>query len=309
MFISDIIVKLSNGIENNLNENVLISFQEYLLKAGIFTMASNIIATLIFTIFLFLILSIFLSFILSFDLVILMIFSVFGPIILLIGIVLIKSEKRLSQVETSIPDFLRQLSSMLKVGLSLESALDDLSKNGKGPLYDELKRVVIEIKFGKSFEESISDMCLRLNSKDLDRSFKIILNARKSGGGLAEVIADISDDLRAALVLKRERKSAVTMSIMFLILASLFAAPFALGMIGIYSSFMVDLGKSGMICEVAPLAAELYLIIHSICSGFLIALIMYGDWKKGFKFSIPITVIAFLIFYGVNTLGPNLLSL
>ncbi|MCQ2977464.1 MAG: type II secretion system F family protein [archaeon] len=309
MFISDIIVKLSNGIENNLNETILISFQEYLLKAGIFTMASNIIATLIFTIFLFLILSIFLSFILSFDLVILMIFSVFGPIILLIGIVLIKSEKRLSQVETSIPDFLRQLSSMLKVGLSLESALDDLSKNGKGPLYDELKRVVIEIKFGKSFEESISDMCLRLNSKDLDRSFKIILNARKSGGGLAEVIADISDDLRAALVLKRERKSAVTMSIMFLILASLFAAPFALGMIGIYSSFMVDLGKSGMICEVAPLAAELYLIIHSICSGFLIALIMYGDWKKGFKFSIPITVIAFLIFYGVNTLGPNLLSL
>lgn len=309
MFISDIIVKLSNGIENNLNETILISFQEYLLKAGIFTMASNIIATLIFTIFLFLILSIFLSFILSFDLVILMIFSVFGPIILLIGIVLIKSEKRLSQVETSIPDFLRQLSSMLKVGLSLESALDDLSKNGKGPLYDELKRVVIEIKFGKSFEESISDMCLRLNSKDLDRSFKIILNARKSGGGLAEVIADISDDLRAALVLKRERKSAVTMSIMFLILASLFAAPFALGMIGIYSSFMADLGKSGMICEVAPLAAELYLIIHSICSGFLIALIMYGDWKKGFKFSIPITVIAFLIFYGVNTLGPNLLSL
>ena len=309
MFINDIIVKLSNGIENNLNENILISFQEYLLKAGIFTMASNIIATLIFTIFLFLILSIFLSFILSFDLLILMIFSVFGPIILLIGIVLVKSEKRLSQVETSIPDFLRQLSSMLKVGLSLESALDDLSKNGKGPLYDELKRVVIEIKFGKSFEESISAMCLRLNSKDLDRSFKIILNARKSGGGLAEVIADISDDLRAALVLKRERKSAVTMSIMFLILASLFAAPFALGMIGIYSSFMVDLGKSGMICEVAPLAAELYLIIHSICSGFLIALIMYGDWKKGFKFTIPITVIAFLIFYGVNTLGPNLLSL
>ena len=61
MFINDIIVKLSNGIENNLNENILISFQEYLLKAGIFTMASNIIATLIFTIFLFLILSIFLS--------------------------------------------------------------------------------------------------------------------------------------------------------------------------------------------------------------------------------------------------------
>ena len=95
---------------------------------------------------------------------------------------------------------------------------------------------------------------------------------------------------------------------MFLILASLFAAPFALGMVGIYSSFMIELGKSTSLCEVAPLAAEIYLIIHSICSGFLIALIMYGDWKKGFKFSIPITVVAFMIFYVVSNFGLILFS-
>ena len=77
---------------------------------------------------------------------------------------------------------------------------------------------------------------------------------------------------------------------------------------GIYSSFMLELGKAGTICEVAPLAAEIYLIIHSIFSGFLIALIMYGDWKKGFKFSIPITVVAFMIFYVVSNFGMSLLN-
>ncbi len=308
MFIENLIQGISHEIEIRLNEDILINLQEYLLRAGIFTVASNLLATLIFVIVLFSLISILISFLFSLDLLISLSLAILGPFVFLIVFILIKSEKRLLQVEKSIPDFLRQLSSMLRVGMSLENALDDLSKHGKGPLYDELRRVIIELRVGKQFEKSISDMCIRLNSKDLDRSFKIILNARKSGGGLADVIEDISDDLRESIILKRERKSAVTMSIMFLILASLFAAPFALGMVGIYSSFMIELGKSTSLCEVAPLAAEIYLIIHSICSGFLIALIMYGDWKKGFKFSIPITVVAFMIFYVVSNFGLVLFS-
>ena len=146
-------------------------------------------------------------------------------------------------------------------------------------------------------------MAIRLDSKDLERSFKIILNAHKSGGGLADVISDVSDDLRAMLILKRERKSSVMMSIMFLVLASVVAAPFALGMVGVYSSFMIELGRGSAICQVAPLSAEIYLIIHSILAGFLIALIMYGDARKGVKFSIPITMSAFLLFYIISNFG------
>lgn len=73
---------------------------------------------------------------------------------------------------------------MLKVGLSLENALVDMSENGKGPLYDELRRVVVEIRMGKSLDESFNNMAMRLNSKDLERSFKIILNAHKSGDSI-----------------------------------------------------------------------------------------------------------------------------
>ena len=221
------------------------------------------------------------SIVLSFNVVIAIVLAISIPTISFILILFLKIEKRASEIENSIPDFLRQLSSMLKVGLSLENALVDMSDHGKGPLYDELRRVVVEIRMGKSLDESFSNMAIRLNSKDLERSFKIILNAHKSGGSLSDIILDVSDDLRAMQVLKRERKASVMMSIMFLFIASTIAAPFALGMVGVYSSFMIELGKGGAICEVAPLAAEIYLIIHSILAGFLIALIMYGDnvWR------------------------------
>ena len=309
MFIEDLIIKLSDMIENKINQSILIAFQEYLLKAGIFTLASQILAIILMVYIAFIILFSIVSLLLSFNVAIALVLAIFIPTIVFILILFLKIEKRASEIENSIPDFLRQLSSMLKVGLSLENALVDMSGHGKGPLYDELRRVVVEIRMGKSLDESFSNMAMRLNSKDLERSFKIILNAHKSGGSLSDIILDVSDDLRAMLVLKRERKASVMMSIMFLIIASTIAAPFALGMVGVYSSFMIELGKGGAICEVAPLAAEIYLIIYSILAGFLIALIMYGDLKKGFRYSIPITCSAFVVFYLINNFGAGFFGL
>ena len=309
MFIEDLIIKLSNIIENKINQSFLIAFQEYLLKAGIFTLASQILAIILMVYIAFIILFSLVSIVLSFNLIIALVLAIFIPTIAFILILFLKIEKRASEIENSIPDFLRQLSSMLKVGLSLENALVDMSDHGKGPLYDELRRVVVEIRMGKSLDESFSNMAMRLNSKDLERSFKIILNAHKSGGSMSEVILDVSDDLRAMLILKRERKASVMMSIMFLIIASTIAAPFALGMVGVYSSFMIELGKGGAICEVAPFAAEIYLVIHSILAGFLIALIMYGDLKKGLRYSIPIACSAFAVFYIINKFGAGFFGL
>lgn len=309
MFIEDLIIKLSDMIENKINQSILIRFQEYLLKAGIFTLASQILAIVLMVYVIFIILFLTFSIVLSFNILLAIVLAISIPTISFILILFIKIERRAEEIESSIPEFLRQLSSMLKVGLSLENALVDMSNHGKGPLYDELRRVVVEIRMGKSLDESFSNMAKRLNSKDLERSFKIILNAHKSGGSLSDVILDVSDDLRAMLILKRERKASVMMSIMFLLIASTFAAPFALGMVGVYSSFMIELGKGGAICEVAPLAAEIYLIIHSIFAGFLIALIMYGDLKKGVRYSIPITCTAFMIFYLINNFGAGFFGL
>lgn len=309
MFIEDLIIKLSTIIENKLSQSILIGFQEYLLKAGIFTLASQILAIVLILYFASIFVFVMISIVLSFDIIYAVILAIFIPTMAFALVLFMKIEKRSGEIESSIPDFLRQLSSMLRVGLSLENALVDMSNHGNGSLYDELRRVVVEIRMGKSLDESFNNMAMRLNSKDLERSFKIILNAHKSGGSLSDIILDVSDDLRAMLVLKRERKASVMMSVMFLIIASTFAAPFALGMVGVYSSFMIELGKGGAICEVAPLAAEIYLILHSILAGFLMALIMYGDLRKGLRYSIPITVAAFSVFYLINNFGPAFFGL
>ena len=150
-------------------------------------------------------------------------------------------------------------------------------------------------------------MSKRLKSRELERIFGIILDGRKSGSSISTVLSDVSDDLRDLMALKRERKSAVMMSVMFLLISAIIATPFAVGMVGVYSEFMQNYGMESEIIMTAPIAGEVYLIIHSLLVSFIVSLIMYGDIKKGFKFSIPLVASSFGIFYFISTFGGSLL--
>ena len=292
-------------IDNIVPENYLSKLQEFLLSGAIFTDASKVLAILIIIILIYdfaLILSI-IIFNLSVSVLIFPLFVIPG----LFTYVVYQQEKGAEEIEKTAPDFLRQLSSMLQTGLSFENAMEDMSQYGRGPLYDEMRRTIIEIQMGRNFDDAWRAMSKRLKSKELERVFGIILDGRKSGSSISHVISDVSDDLRDLLALKRERKSAVMMSVMFLIISAIIATPFAIGMVGIYSNFMQSYGMDSQIIITAPMAGEIYLILHSILVGFIISLIMYGDIKKGIKFSFPLTAASFIIFYIVSTFGGSML--
>ncbi|WP_407413034.1 type II secretion system F family protein [Methanobrevibacter sp.] len=301
----NIINDLAIFLENIIPEKHLSKLQEFLLSGAIFTEVSKGLAMLIIFIS---VAEIALTLTLTLlnlpaSVLILPFFVIPG----LFTYVIVQQEKRAQEIEKTAPDFLRQLSSMLQVGLSFENAMEDMSQYGEGPLYDEMRRAIIEIRMGRNFDDAWRAMSKRLKSKELERVFRIILDARKSGSSIANVILDVADDLRELLALKRERKSAVMMSVMFLLIAAIIATPFAIGMVSVYSGFMQSYGMESQIILTAPLAGEIYLIIHSVIVAFIIGIIMYGNVKKGVKFSLPLATASFAIFYFISTFGGSLL--
>lgn len=300
-----IINDLAIFLDNIIPEKYLSKFQEFLLSGAIFTEAGKVLSILII-------------FILTCEIALAVSLTIFNlplsvlmlPLFVipcLFTYVVVQQEKRAQEIEKSAPDFLRQLASMLQVGLSFENAMEDMSQYGEGPLYDEMRRTIIEIRMGRNFDDAWWAMSKRLKSKELERIFGIILDGRKSGSSMSGVLMDVSDDLRDLLALKRERKSSVMMSIMFLLISAVVATPFAIGMVGVYSDFMQSYGMESELILTAPLAGEMYLIIHSILVGFIISLLMYGEFKKGVKFSLPIVAASFGIFYFISTFGSSLL--
>ena len=45
-----------------------------------------------------------------------------------------------------------------------------------------------------------------------------------------------------------------------------------------------------------------------ILVGLIISVIMYGNFKKGIKFSVPIVVVSYGIFYMISTFGASMLT-
>ena len=292
-------------LDNILPERQLSKLQEFLLSGAIFTDASKVLAVLI----IFILIS---EIALTLTLIILNLPAsvLILPLFIVPGLftyVIVQQERRAQEIEKTAPDFLRQLSSMLQVGLSFENAMEDMSQYGEGPLYDEIHRTIIEIHMGRNFDDAWRAMSRRLKSRELERIFGIILDGRKSGSSISRVLSDVSDDLRDLMAIKRERKSAVMMSVMFLLISAVIATPFSIGMVSVYSAFMQSYGIESEIIMTAPIAGEMYLVIHSILVAFIISIIMYGDVKKGIKFSLPLAASSFGIFYFISAFGGSLL--
>jgi flagellar protein FlaJ len=300
---------ISNSIDNIFPDKYLVRLQEILIRSGMYVKASDLL-TLICGAGLLLGIIVLIAFIImGVNPIIGFIIGLIAPAALIFGWIFFMMEKRVDAIEQGTPDFLRQISSLLRSGVGVETAMEDISKHGEGPLNDELKRAVIEIKIGSSFEDALLGMSERLKSKTLDRTFRMIIEGRRVGGSLADVIETVAEDLRAILALQRERKANVMMSVMFLLIAAIIAAPFALGMIMSYSSFIGSLGKPNPLAAAAATGATGYIIIHSVIAGLLMGIVLYGSAKKGVKFSLALAPIAYGIFYVIQTLGPSILGI
>jgi len=299
---------VSTTLDNILPERYLVFMQENLIRSGMYVKASDLMTLMLIAGIIFGVLGLVLFAVIGINPVIGLVVGFITPVAIVLGWLFFSMERRVDAIEQTTPDFLRQISSLLRAGVGIETALEDISKQGGGPLNAELKRAVIEIKIGSTFEDALLSMGERLKSKTLDRTFRMILEGKRVGGSLSDVIETVAEDLRAVLALKRERRANVMMSVMFLIIAAIIAAPFALGMIMIYSHFIQSLGKTNPLLGAATLSASGYIIIHSIIAGLLIGIVLYGSARKGVKFSLILAPLAYGIFYVISTYGNMLIG-
>ncbi len=307
--IPSVLSPVSNSIDKIFPDRWMIPLQETLIRSGMYVKASDLITLLVGVgILVGCVLTVaFMA--LERSPIIAFILGLIAPSALIFIYIFFMMERRIDAIEQGTPDFLRQISSLLRSGVGVETAMEDISKHGKGPLTDELKRAVIEIKIGSTFEDALLGMSERLKSKTLDRTFRMIIEGRRVGGSLADVIETVAEDLRAVLALQRERRANVMMSVMFLLIAAVIAAPFALGMIMAYSGFIEAAGKPNPLAGAAETGAFGYILIHSIIAGILMGIVLYGSPRKGVKYSLILAPAATGIFWIMGIIAPMILGI
>ncbi len=131
----------------------------------------------------------------------------FGLIVALApyGIFAGRRMRRIKNVEARFPDFLRDLASSHKGGLTLVQSVQIASRGEYGELSAEIQRLADQLSWNVSFEEAFGNFADRVNTPLIRRSVNLVLEAGRSGGSTTDVLLAAARDAREIKTLERER--------------------------------------------------------------------------------------------------------
>ncbi len=114
---------------------------------------------------------------------------------------------RQQKILTALPDNLDLLTVSVEAGLGFDQALLKMTEKTKGPLTEEFKRMLQEMKIGKIRREALREMALRSGVEELQTFAAAIIQADQLGVGIGKVLRVQSRQLREKRRLRAEEKA------------------------------------------------------------------------------------------------------
>ncbi len=105
-------------------------------------------------------------------------------------------KKRQKAILMAVPDTLDLLTISVKAGLSFDGALAKVVEKTIGPLSDEFRRALAEIRVGKARREALRDVQARTDVPALSNFISAIVQAEQLGVPIAKVLQVQSEQLR-----------------------------------------------------------------------------------------------------------------
>jgi flagellar protein FlaJ len=117
---------VSDSIDNIMPEKYIVMIQETLIRSGMYVKASDLITLdLIIAIGLAILASI-LTLLLGVNPILGVLVGLIAPTAIIGAWIFFMMERRIDAIEQGTPDFLRQIASLLRAGVGLETALEDV---------------------------------------------------------------------------------------------------------------------------------------------------------------------------------------
>ena len=105
-----------------------------------------------------------------------------------------ENQRWISAIEDQMPLLVRGVSESQETGLTLVKALEKIvdDKMIGHPLSDEVKKLTLQMSWGASFEQALTNFKERVNSPIVNRFCALVLEASRSGGTIKKVFTATS---------------------------------------------------------------------------------------------------------------------
>jgi tight adherence protein B len=114
------------------------------------------------------------------------------------------ANKQREKFRVTLPGYLQDLASAIRVGRSLVAALTVVAESAEEPTKSELERAITDEALGRPLDASLEAVAVRMEAPDLDQVALVAALNRRSGSNVAEALDRVSEGARERQDLKRE---------------------------------------------------------------------------------------------------------
>ncbi len=244
------------------------------------------------------------------DYVIFAILAFLGPY----GFYTATKEAHTREIETRLPDFLRDVAEAGRFGMTLADAIVIASSGRYGRLTPEIKKMAAQIEWGVPASEAIRLFSERVKTPLVTRMTSIIMKANDAGGNVADVLSMVSHDAKETILTQEER--AVTMQTYVMVVYISFFVFIATIMI-LQGQFLPKMEEAGntvnqkaqeiglqsipgvsihadVIGEIGFIFL-LSVVVHAVGDGILAGVIQKGSIPIGMRHSFIMLLMGFIV--------------
>ena len=138
--------------------------------------------------------------------------------------------RRLNKFSTQLEDALNMIAGALKAGFSINQALEEVADQDIHPLSVEFRLLTQEIRLGVSLEQALDNMSRRMESDDFELVAVAISTARKTGGELTGTLSRVAGLIRERVRISQKVRALTAMGRLQAIMIGLMPYLLLLGM-------------------------------------------------------------------------------
>ena len=235
---------------------------------------------------------------------------------LMIGYPYLRASQRIDEIEEALPDALKQIADTLRAGGTYEYALREIATAEYGPLRKEMNNVLRKLEEGENFENALKTLSQNVDSRLVQRTVTIIIDSVKSGAGLADILDEISEDVKATHQIASERKTRTMLQVIFMFTAGSLVAPAIFGFVSTISNTLItsaaaakgaaataEIIKARNASDTILLGIQGYMLIEVLAASVIISLMREGKIAKSVIYFPVLLLIAYVTYITASVLS------
>jgi tight adherence protein C len=117
------------------------------------------------------------------------------------------ASRRAERIDMELPHFVDQLALIIEAGMSFDAAVTYLAEVSEGPLGEEMRRVLTELRVGEDRKSAIRNFAVRVGTEDTMAFANAVLASDQLGSPLGGILRAQASDLRNRRQLTAEERA------------------------------------------------------------------------------------------------------